>query len=468
MTGKTFLNVSVCFSTTCTTEDLRIGDGVCHSENDYPMCCFDGGDCASNNCASIFVTDNDMICDHQDQTSCNGVNNDCQDFYRSIMDQLCSECSDNLITNASSMGDQNCNESIADSANCCFDGGDCITKDQGQEPVNQPCSLIAGYCLSYEVVQACSTCPNGDHSGLDGICSDNLIDDPTCCYDALDCFECHSCPRPSFVADNYCDIDFLTESCCLDGGDCNHHTVNASGFCADCHFDKYRPLIGDGTCHMELANHPCCFDGGDCLSTRKNSRNWCSSCTSYYQGVYYDIYLSNGICEEQYNRPECCFDGEDCLGPGHNNLCSTCTVDRYQSYVTNKRCDNAFNSMECCFDGGFCDVDICPTCLDERLKLKINDGVCDLVLTQMPQCCNDRDDCVGNVQLTFVACTSCQVTGVHSFLANHQCDDFMNNFRCCFDGGDCETNLAKLCNDCDNPSIPLTAGHYYFFESCPL
>ncbi len=463
----------VCSTGKCLDENqLIVGDGTCDNVNG-DFCCFDGGDCSESpdDCSSVsgFNSYNDMICESKEQALCKDTSNDCQDLDQFLMGQLCSGCN---LSSPVVVGDRSCNFNIAEHTECCFDGGDCLLDQHSSDPSKcfeeddvicdrKDCSPLtySSDCKSSEQA-ICSTCPSGHNQTLlDGVCWDNVIDGPTCCFDALDCHDCFTCPRPESVADHFCDADLLTESCCLDGGDCSLTSIKVSVLCQDCHFAKYLHSIGDGFCQLELANLKCCFDGGDCSATLKNSHNWCSSCTSNRNNVHYDLYLQNGICEDQYNRSECCYDGGDCIFiDQHMELCPSCILDHYVTYVTNQRCDNLFNNHDCCFDGGYCHLDVCSTCKDQKLKLKINDGICDSVLMQFPKCCNDGDDCLGTIGFIETACATCQVSGANAFLGTGQCDEFMNNHVCCFDGGDCDADTVLSCNDCDNPSLPLTAG----------
>ncbi len=466
----------------CLIEDQSvIGNGICDQSLNISSCCFDGGDCwleqdilgMSSGCNSLLAFGNvsfDMICQRSERERCYWASSDCQDLDNFFMDQLCPGCRDIAI-----VGDHSCNPEIASDSVCCFDIGDCIVG--GQQPNDcsndidmicdmnqiqrkqsqQHCSSLADMDCMAADQSLCSSCAATEI--MDGSCSDNLVDDPTCCFDALDCHVCYTCPVVSFVGDNFCDIDLLTESCCLDGGDCKSSLQHAAfTFCSDCSFEKYLHQIGDGSCHMELANNDCCFDGGDCFATTGNSQVWCSSCLSHRPGIFYNLYLANGLCEEQYNEPECCYDGGDCSLLDLDSLCKTCHLDHYQGYVANRKCDGIFNNLDCCFDGGHCEVDACPTCLNADLKSKINDGICDRFLLSFPECCQDGDDCKHNAALLATACSSCPVGVAHAFVGTGQCDDFMNNPQCCFDGGDCDSQFLWDCDDCDNNLFSSRAG----------
>ena len=425
---------------------------MCNLELNSSTCCFDGGDCALVDSAGR----ND---DWQSQFDLT-LNGFIRDNLVEIGNLLCPGCEE-LVgqNNGTWLGDHVCNPNLASEVDCCFYGGDCIME---KEPPNG-CfpDLLRGNqrergCEIADEQSPCPTCQSNNLTQLDDmVCNPSIRNDSSCCFDSLDCHLCSTCPCPSVVGDHFCDMNLFSEaSCCLDGGDCNSD-LKGRMLCPSCSFEKYRSNIGDGSCQIELANLGCCFDGGDCLATLENSLNWCSSCTSKSQTITYEVYLSNGICEGHYNRSDCCFDGGDCLDKQQLELCQSCLLDHSQAYIANRRCDSIFNSLECCFDGGFCEVDVCSTCLDEKLKLRINDGICDEIIMKLTDCCQDRDDCRDDVILVNNACHSCQVSGAHAFLGTGQCDPFMNSYQCCFDGGDCE---ALTCRDCEFFPQHLTIG----------
>ncbi len=434
-----------------------MGNGVCDVRLDSFTCCFDGGDCSSKQVSLLEIFGKDTLTKGPSEYQ--------------LLEQLCSGCS-KIVNDTDSfplVGDSRCDPSISTSFDCCFDGGDCAHNFEQSELScsvesdmicdKMGCRSSDSDCRDLEPSE-CSTCHSFSNASTDGICSQSVENDLTCCFDALDCHQCFTCHLPNLVSDLYCDKDLLTEACCLDGGDCRPDQAigNFSKLCQDCNFDKYLLQIGDGICQVELENYPCCYDGGDCLATGESGRNWCSSCSPTKEDRFYDLYLNNGICEEQYNYSDCCFDGGDCYDDRQEVICRTCSLEHYQAYISNKRCDSLFNNLDCCFDGGFCEVDACSTCKDDKLKLMVNDGVCDPILVQMRECCKDIGDCQNEIGLLDALCGTCQVSGSHAFLGNGQCDPGMDNHQCCFDNGDC-VGKQTLCKDCDNPSIALTAGN---------
>lgn len=249
------------------------------------------------------------------------------------------------------IGDGSCDGGDYNTAECGWDGGDCDALNavlwekypECKQGIH-PGKIGDGDC---------------DHGmfgkGL------SLYNSAECGWDGGDCVvdgypDCHVA-SPGRVGDGQCDNDeYGAVECGWDGGDC---IIDAY---PDCHieydgFGDWREKIGDGVCdgyHYNTAD--CAWDGGDCDA--ENAVLW-EKYPECNGGILPEL-IGDGYCDGNEmlggdtNIAECGWEGGDCVVIGYpdchvehpNNIGDRDCVDRNDKY--------GYNTIECGWEGGDC------------------------------------------------------------------------------------------------------------------
>lgn len=261
-----------------------------------------------------------------------------------------------------------------------------------------------------------------------------------CEWDGGDCDELNEkaekYPGCYFYANSYdkwgdgsCDTIYNTEICGWDLGDCDLYnslvncTVNNPWY------------IGDGECAGGDYNTEVCgFDGGDCSMLNEKYPLCTLANDTYWAGRF-----GNGICERVINSEVCGFDDGDC--DEFNENFPNCDVI-YPDKVGNGDCDGGYgrpeyNTEACGFDGGDCLEfnEKYPNCSDILPEL-IGDGLCHGSRYNTEACGFDGGDCL-EFNEKYPNCSAILAYKV----GDGVCDDWgahYNTETCGFDGGDCQ------------------------------
>uniref|UniRef100_A0A7R9VCJ2 LNR domain-containing protein n=1 Tax=Pseudictyota dubia TaxID=2749911 RepID=A0A7R9VCJ2_9STRA len=240
------------------------------------------------------------------------------------------------------------------------------------------------------------------------------------CSDPADAFPnyCADADEPKRVGDGMCDIEYNTEECGYDAGDC----IDFNTRYPDCEVDSLDGF-GDGYCDVAFNSIECGYDGGDCSDFNLAYPN----CTVDYPGDIGDGNCDGGI----YNTVECGYDGGDCLD--FNAGYPDCEVD-YPDDIGDGDCEADYNTIECGYDGDDCAAFnlAYPDC-EVNFPYLIGDGNCDGGIYNSVECGWDGGDC-DEFNKKWPGC-SVENPG---FIGDDFCDgDDYNTAECGFDGGDC-------------------------------
>jgi len=311
------------------------------------------------------------------------------------------------------IGNGQCQGREYNTADCGWDGGDCLEFNE-QYPdchVNIPSFIGNGDCDNYgHYNTAACGWDGGDCLEFNGPFPDCNVDDGTkignghcqggmyntaeCGWDGGDCLvdgypDCHV-DNPIWIGDGDCHGGkYNTAECGWDGGDCSVPDW------PNCHVDNPNGL-GNGKCNngSKANSIECGFDLGDC---RNIDVGKLKDLVTKYPGCYFDGMdlsdIGDGYCHGgEYNTAECGWDGGDCIVDGYPD----CHVD-VPKCIGNGNCVNKgdYNTAECGWDGGDC--------------LEFNE--------QYPDC---------HVDYPY-------------FIGNGWCNNFgkYNTAECGWDGGDC-------------------------------
>eukprot|EP00979_Chaetoceros_neogracilis_P015686 scaffold6385_cov207-Chaetoceros_neogracile.AAC.2 len=237
--------------------ETELGDGKCDGYNNFPVCGWDGSDCLEFNakyplCILTLYDEGveleqigDGKCDNfggVNSLECGYDGSDCSTFNLQYP-----ECEGE---NPDVIGDGNCDFEY-NNERCGFDGFDCLNVD---------CRTDTGsYCTEYPNCNADFPRYIGN-----GDCDVGVYDTAECGFDGGDCVvpnypDCRV-DRPSNIGDGRCDGGaYNTAECGFDGGDCVVPNY------PDCRVDR-PAMIGNGRCNYDAYNTTeCGFDGGDCL-----------------------------------------------------------------------------------------------------------------------------------------------------------------------------------------------------------
>ena len=149
------------------------------------------------------------------------------------------------------IGDGWCHGEEHNTAECGWDGGDCLVDGYTDCHVDDPADIGDGFCHVWGIY-------NTAECGWDG--GDCLIDGYPDCHVA----------DPSWFGDGECEgEEYNTPECGWDGGDCVEFNEQFNEQHPDCHVDD-PDWIGDGFCDGgEYNTAECGWDGGDCIGTNK-------------------------------------------------------------------------------------------------------------------------------------------------------------------------------------------------------
>jgi hypothetical protein len=191
----------------------------------------------------------------------------------------------------------------------------------------------------------------------DGYCDTPEYNTAECGWDGGDCVlkdypKCHA-DDPKWIGNGYCDGgDHNTAECGWDGGDC----IGFNKKYPNCHVDQ-PGMVGSGWCSGgEYNTAECGWDGGDCDAD--NAFLWkLQSYPDCNKGVT-PKYVGNGACNGgKYNTAECGWDGGDC-SVDNAILWATypqCKGGVHPKTIGDGRCDGGeANTAECGWDGGDC------------------------------------------------------------------------------------------------------------------
>ncbi len=322
--------------------------------------------------------------------------------------EKCPTCK--VLHQLSWIGDRDCDPAL-DNAECCFDGGDCLTTSILDRCM---CPIRDGF--DYEDAE----------QDIQHIHVTSPLIKPEFSWHAY-----YAIPRITFqqLGDGVCHKNLNRAECCFDGGDCIYPVA-----CPTC--KNMGTWYGDGICDTKYNTSVCCFDGGDCVQAEA-----CRTCPSTLR----DLGLANGICDQVLNTAQCCFDGGDCQDDITADACSSDLVHRIGDGI----CDPSLNTQACLQDGGDCQAavpELCASCLVEGGSSRLGDGSCDEDLNNF-LCCFDGGDCENQCR----TCQSFLEPMQWAFINDGICDRFNYHSKCCFDGDDCLTDQdSALCPTCSD------------------
>ena len=415
----------------------RVGNGQCNSAPNTAACGWDGGDClfdlyryeACNGViGSTWANKPRSWC----QTKCIDEGTRCKAFDYNPNANSCRLYSSYSSTTSDDIW--MCRKKKEWTAECGWDGGDCVVEDYPDCHVNNPDWVGDGYCdgENYNTAECGwdgGDCPSpaddSDDDGNEDVEStgddenaENNDDsnDPK----VPDWPECHVAD-PDRISDGNCnDGDYNTAPCGWDGGDCL-----VEGY-PDCHASD-PSKIGNGYCDGEDYNTAeCGWDGFDCLQTQAQLAVIYPDCY-----VLFPSMIGNGECQaENYNTAECGWDGGDCNE--FNSKYPNCKFS-YPQGVGDGRCHQAANTAECSWDGGDCNEyeRRYPNC-DVSTPQLINDGHCDNYGEYNTEECGwDGGDCLFNTYYNN-ACTG-TIGPAWTDKTRAWCQ-----YKCMDEGADCE------------------------------
>ena len=339
------------------------------------------------------------------------------------------------------IGDGACNRGNYNTAECGWDGGDCLKVDwpdchaEGSVAFR---GLGNGHCnKAFDTIECgfdLGDCrPNWSSDDANRL-KELITNYPECFFDGMDM---------GWIGDGFCDGGMYDrEICGWDGGDCI-----VQGY-PDCRVDE-PDYISDGGCDGGQYNtEECGWDGGDCLEFNRQ-----------YPDCDVDSpeWLEDEVCDGgRYNTEECGWDGGDCLIAEWPN----CHIDNPDG-LGNGQCNKGSKAdvVECGFDGGDCRPEMnleklkevvakYPGCFVDGMYLDwIGDGWCDTAEYATPECGWDGGDC----EFTYGEDISCKGSVSKVFLDR---DDTW-----------CMNKCQNLGDECKAYDIHLSTGKCRIFST---
>ena len=173
----------------------------------------------------------------------------------------------------------------------------------------------------------------------------------------------------------------------------------------------------------------------------------------------WDDVIGNGVCQDLFNVAMYDYDGGDCclipMPIKSIGYCERCICHKriencpFPYLMSEGFCHEVNNNENCLWDGGDCDDpepvwSPPPTYCGFPMRLGLGDGICDDSANE-PWCYYDLGDCCKKDAI-FDLCQECRcqvkfepdgICVEPSLVGNGNCDPFLNNEGCLFDGGDC-------------------------------